>query len=151
MKKKMAIGLLLVAALVMVSGLFVPRSNPAVENEVTWDSAETRTRFMQSCADCHSHETVWPWYARVGPSAFLVFHNVSEGREHFNISIRDMGEADEAGEEVLKGAMPPRDYLLLHPGAALDDAGRKAFARGLDRTFGGEFHGGDARGHHDRD
>jgi heme-binding protein len=29
--------------------------------------AEVRALMKQSCADCHSNETVWPWYSYVAP------------------------------------------------------------------------------------
>lgn len=150
MKKKILFASLVLVLAVIASGLFAKRSNPHVENEVAWDSSQTRDQFMKSCADCHSHETKWPWYAYVGPSAFLVAHNVEEGREHFNVSRRNMGESHEAAEEVMEGEMPPRDYLLLHPEAALSPEQKRSFAKGLRATFGGEAHGGHGRGeHHD--
>ena len=109
----------------MLSGLFVPRSNPPIENTVIWDSQATQDQFMKSCVDCHSNETQWPWYSYIGPTAFLVWNNVNEGREHFNISMADMGESDESGEEVTMGAMPPSDYLLLHNDASMNAAERE--------------------------
>ena len=119
-----------------MSGLLAPRTNPPVQNKTTWDSPATEKQFRKSCANCHSNETKWPWYAYVGPSAFLVSHNVTEGREHFNISMLAMGDANESSEEVLEGKMPPDAYLLLHPEASLDDSQRKAFSEGLKSTFG---------------
>ncbi len=136
MKKKLLWITASVVVLTLLSGLFVPRNNPPIESAVAWDSPETQARFRTSCADCHSHETKWPWYSYIGPSAFLVWNNVTEGREHFNISLANMGDADEAGEEVAKGNMPPSDYLLLHGDAAMTAAERDAFAKGLVATFG---------------
>ena len=42
-------------------------SNPPVTAEPNWDSPETRALFKRACFDCHSNETVWPWYAYVAP------------------------------------------------------------------------------------
>lgn len=152
MKKSVLVATAVLILAVLVSGLFADRSNPKVENEVQWDSASTRDQFIKSCADCHSNQTRWPWYAYVGPSAFLMVHNVEEGRGHFNISTRNMGESDDAAEEVMEGEMPPRDYLLLHPEAALSPEQMRSFAKGLRATFGGEAHGGHGGGeHHERD
>lgn len=142
MKQKLLLVSLILALALIASGLFAKRTNPDAANQVAWDSAETRDQFRKSCADCHSNQTRWPWYAYVGPSAFLMAHNVEEGREHFNVSNHHMGESDDAAEEVREGEMPPRDYLLLHPEAALDDASRTQFAQGLGATFGGEHKGG---------
>ena len=119
-------------------GLFSERSNPPIENQVQWDSPQTQEIFYRACADCHSHETKYPWYSYLAPASFLVAQNIEEGRLAFNISFEDMGEAEEAGEEVLEGKMPPNDYLLLHPEAKLSDSQKQKFAKGLIQTFGGD-------------
>lgn len=93
---------------------------------------------MKSCADCHSHETKWPWYSYVGPTAFLVTNDVREAREHFNISTPNMRHARDAAEEVRDGYMPPSDYLFMHDEARLQGEIRNSFASGLEKTFGGK-------------
>jgi hypothetical protein len=140
MKKKLIYALLFVTNVIVVSGFFVPKSNPPIENTVAWDSSETRDQFMKSCADCHSHETKWPWYSYIGPSSFLAWNNVKEGREHFNISVPNMGDFDECAEEVMEGEMPARDYLLLHGDAKLNETQKNAFTKGLIATFGEKSH-----------
>ena len=91
---------------------------------------------MKSCADCHSHETKWPWYAYVGPVAFVITDHVNDGRKHFNISVPAMGDADESGEEVEKGKMPTEDYLALHSEAVIPTGEIETFVAGLHKTFG---------------
>lgn len=140
MLKKVLLGGLILAALVLLSGIFASRTNPPVTNEVVWDSTQTQEQFMKSCADCHSHETKWPWYAYVGPSAFLVAHHVDEGREHFNISVPSMGEAYESGEEVEEHKMPLDDYLSMHPEAVIPADKFESFVAGLKKTFPPEEH-----------
>lgn len=44
----------------------IDRTNPPVETEVP-ASPEVRAVLRQSCYDCHSNETVWPWYSRIAP------------------------------------------------------------------------------------
>ena len=150
--KKLAIIVIAIGLAVMLSGLFATRSNPPVSHTVTWDSPATEQRFRLACADCHSHETVWPWYAYVGPTAFLMTHNVEEGREHFNISVADMGEAEDSAEEVTEGEMPPWDYLLMHAEAEFDGPELDAFVAGLRATFGDDDHDDkDDEGDHEDD
>jgi mono/diheme cytochrome c family protein len=112
------------------------RTNPKVEGTVAWDSPETKALFDRACADCHSHETRWPWYSYVAPISWYVIHDVEEAREHFNVSSRDLGDADEAAEEVEKGKMPLDEYVKLHSEAKLSDAERAALIAGLKKTFG---------------
>jgi hypothetical protein len=40
-------------------------------------------------------------------------------------------EADEIGEAMDEGEMPPSQYLLLHPDARLSDAEKDKLAKGL--------------------
>jgi mono/diheme cytochrome c family protein len=120
---------------------FVPygrnHSNPPVTREPQWNSPETKATFERVCANCHSHQTTWPWYSRVAPVSWLVQHDVDEGRANFNVSaVISHDEGKEAAEEVIKKQMPPKIYLVGHGEARLTDAERKTFAIGLDATFG---------------
>ncbi|MRR33844.1 hypothetical protein EG829_03970, partial [bacterium] len=50
--------------------------NPPVVREPNWDSPETRGLAKRVCFDCHSNETVWPWYTWVAPVSWLVYRDV---------------------------------------------------------------------------
>ncbi len=113
--------------------------NPPVVAEPAWDSAETRDLAARACFDCHSNETVWPWYSSVAPLSWLVQNDVDEGREHLNFSEWNRRqEADEAAETVREGSMPPNYYTIIHPDARLTDAELTQLVNGLTATFGGE-------------
>jgi len=117
-------------------------TNPPVLAEPEWDSTQTRTYFMLACGDCHSNETVWPWYSSIAPISWLVQHDVDEGREYLNVSewgTREF-EAEEAAEVYKEGEMPPIQYYPTHPEARLSAAERSAFIQGLVNTFGNEDH-----------
>lgn len=121
---------------------FIPygrnHTNPPVLAEPVWDSPQTRTFFFQACADCHSNETVWPWYSTIAPISWLIQRDVDEGRRAFNVSEWGRGEnsGDDAAETVQKGTMPPFMYLLTHPKAQLTNTEKQAFIKGLMATFG---------------
>ena len=122
--------------------------NPPVEHHVKWDSPRTAELFARACANCHSHETEWPWYTHVAPVSWWVRHHVEDAREHFNVSIAEVGDSDEAAEMVREGEMPLPSYtwLGMHSEAELTDAERDALERGLAATFGEEHPAG--RGDH---
>ena len=63
----------------------VDRANPAVETEVP-ASAEARVVLRRGCYDCHSNETVWPWYSRIAPVSWLTARDVREGRKALSFS-----------------------------------------------------------------
>lgn len=123
-------------------------SNPAVTGTPPWDSPGTKALFDRACADCHSNETHWPWYSNIAPISWLIEKDVVEGREHFNVSEwgRPKNDADEAAEEVEKGAMPLPIYLKTHPEARLTPEEKATLIAGLKATFGEEKEHGKGEG-----
>ena len=122
--------------LVIALGAFPgSKTNPMVNGTIAWDSPKTKALFDRACLDCHSNETKWPWYANFGPSSWLVIHNVNEGREEFNISNPNFGNAEKAWKVVKNEEMPPWDYLLLHPEARLSEIEKSELVSGLKATF----------------
>lgn len=134
--------------------------NPPVETEVAVPDEVMRV-LRQSCYDCHSHETSWPWYSNVAPAKWLVRHDVREARRGLNFSAWNRYDADrrahkweEVVEEVESGHMPLWYYLTLHGDARPSDADRailvdfaraQAEAEGANgRTDGGEAGSGAA-------
>ena len=103
-------------------------TNPPVLQEAPWTSSEARLVAQRACFDCHSNETVWPWYSRIAPVSWLVYKDVVEGRKALNFSEWGRGdqEVEEIGETIADGEMPPRQYLLTHPAARLSESD-KAF------------------------
>jgi hypothetical protein len=121
-------------------------ANPPVAREPAWDTPRTRELFFRACKDCHSHETVWPWYSFVAPASWLVQHDVYEARSHFDVSDWGRSEhnhGDDAAEELREGEMPLWQYAILHPEARLSDAERAELIVGLVATFGDEEQGHD--------
>lgn len=117
-------------------------ANPQVVREPAWDSPATRNLAKQACFDCHSNETVWPWYSRIAPISWLVYHDVAEGREEMNFSDWQGGAGkaenpQKVAKEVESGGMPPIQYRINHPEARLDDNTRKALIDGLTATMKG--------------
>jgi len=100
----------------------VERSNPPVVSEPEWSSPEARAIVEHACFDCHSNETVWPWYSNVAPVSWVVAHHTNDGRGEFNFSDweRNPAESEDLLEAVKFGEMPLRGYLALHPEARLN-------------------------------
>jgi mono/diheme cytochrome c family protein len=118
---------------------FLQPDNPPVVNEPVWDRAETRALARRACFDCHSNETVWPWYAKVAPMSWLVVYDVRQGRAEFNFSDWRPGDkpGKKADEEIRAGKMPLPRYLLLQPEARLTDAEKTQLRAGLLKTMNG--------------
>ena len=112
-------------------------ANPPVTTEPRWDSPQTRELAVPACFDCHSNETAWPWYTSVAPFSWLTQRDVDEGRNTLNFSTwdRPQSELEDIGKVVLEGEMPPWTYTLIHSGAKLSDAEKRALADGLEATI----------------
>jgi hypothetical protein len=114
-------------------------TNPPIIREPSWDSLATRAIVKRSCFDCHSNETIWPWYSRVAPLSWLVRYDVDEGRRELNFSdwqfgAREGERIDKIRKEITNGGMPPVAFRLVHPEARLSDAEIRLIIDGLSAT-----------------
>lgn len=155
MLKKILIGLIGAVLLIFLLIQLVPYGrdhiNPPVIAEPIWDSPQTRAYFWRACADCHSNETVWPWYSNIAPISWLIQRDVDEGRAEFNVSewgVRKKNKGDKAAKLVQEGKMPLPNYLPLHPEARLSAQEKQEFIQGLIATFGDEGESGGEKGTH---
>jgi hypothetical protein len=128
MRRKNAIILGVVLLLIVIQFIPVDRSNPPVTGEIQAPQAVSDI-LRNSCYDCHSNETEWPWYSHVAPVSWILAHHVDEGREGLNFSTwTQLNEKDrsklihEIEEETSEGEMPIRSYLILHRDARLSEA-----------------------------
>jgi hypothetical protein len=120
--------LALLAALVLIQIVPIQHDNPPVTGILTAAPAPVMATLRRACFNCHSHETVWPWYSYVAPVSWLVAHDVHEGRRHVNFSDWT-GYPPSVKSKKLAGIstlvqekeMPPGFYLPLHPEARLTD------------------------------
>ena len=113
------VGLVALAAIIQV--IQPDRSNPAIT--AAFDGPEPVKAILEAkCYDCHSNETVWPWYSYVAPLSWWVADHVHEGREELNFSEwgqysakRKREKTEEIYDEIADGYMPLKSYLLMHP------------------------------------
>jgi len=141
--KKIALWILLGVAILFLAAQLIPygrdHTNPAVQQEPQWDTPQTRELAKRACFNCHSNETVWPWYSNIAPVSWLVYRDAMEGRSRVNFSEWNRGEqeVEDAAELVQNGEMPLPIYLLMHPEARLSAAEKQTLIQGLIATFGG--------------
>ncbi len=79
--------ILIIFIVVAIGIQFIPtdRSNPPVTHELQ-ASPEVMAILERACYDCHSNETVWPWYSKVAPVSWQISSHVVVGRRHVNFS-----------------------------------------------------------------
>ncbi|TNF40329.1 MAG: cytochrome C [Cytophagales bacterium] len=126
----------LLGGLILILGAIqlVPNELPAVQNTNPADISNTglldegmRQTLKNSCYDCHSNETSYPWYSYVAPLSWLVAKDVREGREELNFShwadydmMEKLKKLDDIAIEVGEGEMPMEVYTVIHSGAKLN-------------------------------
>ncbi len=124
---KPALGVLF-ALLAIAQLVRIDRTNPPVVQDVA-APPEVAALLRRACYDCHSHETVWPWYSHVAPVSWLLARDVREARRELNFSTWNVYEPakkakklEEAAKETAEGEMPPWFYVAVHRHAALAPA-----------------------------
>lgn len=145
MKKGLKISLwTLIVFLGLIQFVPVDRENP--ESDETMDflvstqADEAVQGIMRnSCYDCHSNATIWPWYSYVAPMSILVANHVAEGRDQVNFSDWDSYESGdkiailkEMKEVIEENEMPLSSYALLHSEAKFTDENKKLILSWID-------------------
>jgi hypothetical protein len=129
--KKILLGLLVIF---IVLQAFRPEKNAS--NNISKDislnyavSDSVKTILAKACNDCHTNNTVYPWYAEVQPVAWWLNDHIIEGKKHFNFNEFDgyriakkYKKMEECIKEVKEGGMPLPSYTWIHKEAILTDA-----------------------------
>ena len=131
---------LLAAVLIQLIPFGRTHSNPPTTKEPSWNSPDTRALFRRACFDCHSNETVWPWYSHIAPVSWLLQNDVNGGRSHLNFTewSHPQRHAGDVAGQVKQGDMPPWFYLPMHPAARLTDAEKQALMDGAEKSLGSQ-------------
>ncbi len=81
-----------------------------------------------SCNDCHSNNTVYPWYAEIQPVGWWLNSHIEDGKKDLNFSEfatyrirRQYKKLEEINELVKENEMPLDSYLWIHKDAKLSD------------------------------
>lgn len=99
--------------------------------------------FKRSCMDCHSGDTVWPWYHSIpGVRQYLDGH-VEDGRHDlelgkgfpFNTDVPLPRHLRRIGFVVKDGKMPLWDYALMHKDARLSEADKAVIVKWAEDGF----------------
>lgn len=131
MKKTLKIiAVCLVSAFILIQFFRPDFTNPPVNEAEKLQAPENVQAILKrSCNDCHSNETVYPWYSKIQPSAWFLADHISEGRRELNFSIWNTYEKnkksrklEEICDQVKYRAMPLPSYLWIHWNAKLSDA-----------------------------
>ena len=134
----------LVAVFVLIQ--FVPygrvHGNPPVTSAFTWSSPQAKAIAERACYDCHSNQTKWWWAVDIAPFSWLAQHDVSAGRARLNFSAWSGGLSVVALQQAIDGNMPPAQFTLLHPSAALSAADKQQLLDGFRQSLASQQQNG---------
>ena len=122
MLKKIGLGILIVIVLLQ---LIPTKKNQA--SIAKYNTPENVQAILKkACFDCHSNNTVYPWYSHIQPIGFWLNNHINEGKEELNFSEFNSYENKKARkkmEKVIssqeKGWMPLSSYTLFLKDATL--------------------------------
>ena len=94
-----------------------------------------------ACYDCHSNNTVYPWYAHIQPIAWFLSRHIRRGKQELNFN--EFGK-DSRRKQISKlngilnslkdGNMPPSSYKWMHRSARLSDTEKYLLMNWISRT-----------------
>lgn len=86
----------------------------------------------EACYDCHSYETVWPWYGQVAPLSWWLMDHIKDGRRRLNFSewphenpVKARTRLKNISREVESGDMPLQSYTWIHTKSRLSNSDRE--------------------------
>jgi len=94
--------------------------------------SEAGATLLRACANCHSNQTILPWYGHVAPVSWWIHRHIREGRGELSFSEWTTYSAQRKRDElesicgvVSNGRMPPASYRVLHPESRLEARDKK--------------------------
>lgn len=102
-------------------------NNPKIDENVTLKtSPEVMNVLKGACYDCHSNETVYPWYYNIAPVSWVMADHINNGRKSLNFSewknidpAKKLERLKRAVHLVQINQMPENEYQMMHKNANL--------------------------------
>ncbi len=82
---------LLVVAFALLQFFQIDKTNPPVDKNMDFltikkTPEDVAQLIKTSCYDCHSNESVYPWYTNIQPFGWFIKDHIEEGRKELNFS-----------------------------------------------------------------
>jgi len=86
----------------------------------------------ESCYDCHSNNTEYPWYNHIQPIAWFLENHIYEGKAELNFNEWDnyslrkkRSKLNAIKNQIKDNEMPLASYTFIHKAAKLSDVEKK--------------------------
>jgi len=137
----------LIAALVIIQFIRPAKniSGGPYANDITTKFAMTddmSSVMKTACYDCHSNNTIYPWYSNVQPVAWWLQNHVNDGKRRLNFNEfasypvkKQRKKLEEIKDEVTEGGMPLDSYTWIHKNAILSAEQKAAIKKWCDESL----------------
>ncbi len=135
LKKKIILGL---AVIIIGIQFFQPFRNQSEEVTATHIESlytvppKAKAILVQSCYDCHSNNTFYPWYSYIQPTRFFMESHINEGKENLNFNEwgnysarKQNNKLDRIAKQIKSNEMPLSSYTMIHKNATLSATQKK--------------------------
>ena len=147
--KKVLAGLIIILAVIQ---LFQPARNNSGQilttdiTKVVNVPPDVLLILKRSCYDCHSNQTMYPWYSWIQPGAWFMNSHIKEGKSELNFSdfgsysLRRQNNKLKAISNIIpKDEMPLASYAILHPDAKLSGSEKAILIRWADSLLNKDY------------
>ena len=129
--KKVLTALLLV--FILIQFFPIDKTNPPINKGMDFltikkTPEKIATLIKNSCYDCHSNETKYPWYSTIQPVGWFLQNHITDGRKHLNFSTyaiyeqkKQVHKLEECIDMIENGEMPMESYIIGHSEAKLTE------------------------------
>ena len=97
--------------------------------------------FKNSCYDCHSNNTRYPWYVYVQPMGWILANHIKDGKANLNFSEfgsyskrKQANKLKSIAESIKDGSMPILSYTIMHTDAKLSEENKKLITDWTSKT-----------------
>lgn len=107
----------------------------------TFDAPNNVQQLLKnSCYDCHSNHTNYPWYHKIQPVSWLLENHIKEGKKELNFNEfgtyskrRQKSKLKSIINQVKEDEMPLWSYTLIHRNAKLSEVDKELLIRWMDK------------------
>lgn len=97
---------------------------------------------QQSCINCHSNNTEYPWYANVQPVGWWLNYHIRKGKSQLNLDefakysgSQQINKLRSMKDQIKDGEMPLWSYTLVHKEARLSESEKSLLINWLNATM----------------
>jgi hypothetical protein len=100
-----------------------------------------RSILQIACYDCHSNNTVYPWYSNIQPMAWVMARHIKNGKDKLNFSDfgsyttrRQISKLKDIANQIKDAEMPISAYKMMHKNARLSQTEKKLLIDWMSKT-----------------